>query len=89
MSLGATTKDVLRMVLGEGVRLTAAGLGIGLLCSLGAGKLLSSLLYEVSPVDPLTFIAAPLLLGGAAMLACYIPARRAARVHPMTALRNE
>ena len=89
MALGATTRDVLWMVLRDGFTLAGAGLGIGLLLAVAVGLLLRSMLYEVRAVDPLTFTLAPLCLGAAAMLACYLPARRAARIHPMTALRCE
>jgi len=60
-----------------------------LLLAFGSARLLSSLLYEVSPTDPLIFVATPLLLSGAALLACYLPALRAARVQPVAALRHE
>ncbi len=89
MSLGATVGDVLWLVMGEGVRLTAAGVAIGLLLAFGTARLLSSLLYEVSAADPLIFTTAPALLAATALLACYIPARKAARVHPITALRHD
>jgi predicted permease len=89
MALGATGRDVLWLVLRQGLNLTLAGLGAGFLLALAAGRLLSSKLYEVSPTDPLTFTIAPLLLTAAAMLACYLPARRAMRTDPMVALRYE
>jgi ABC-type antimicrobial peptide transport system permease subunit len=89
MALGATTRDVLRMVLLDGLRMTSLGLGIGLLLAVGVGVLLRSLLYEVKALDPMTFIMVPLFLAGAALLACYIPARRAAKIKPMAALRTE
>jgi predicted permease len=89
MSLGATPQNVLWMVIEDGVRLAAAGLviGIGLSALMALG--LRGLLYQVSPFDLLTFIAAPLLLAAATIAACYVPARRAMRVSPLRALRFE
>jgi putative ABC transport system permease protein len=89
LALGATTRQVLWTVLRDGVRLTAAGLFLGLLLALGVGRLLSSKLYEVSGADPVSFGVALVVLSGAALLASYLPARRATRVHPMAALRYE
>lgn len=89
MALGATPPGVLRLVLREGLLLTAVGLGFGLLLAAAAGCLLSGLLYGVSPLDPLAFTLAPLCLTAAALLACYFPARRAAKVDPLVALRHE
>jgi len=89
LALGATTADVARMVLREGVRTTAIGLTIGLLLAALVGKLLSGLLYRVSPFDPAILAAAALALSTSAMLACYLPARRATRVVPLEALRSE
>jgi ABC-type antimicrobial peptide transport system permease subunit len=89
MALGATPPGVLRLVLREGLVLTAVGLGFGLLLAAAAGRLLSGLLYGVSPLDPLAFTLAPLCLTAAALLACYFPARRAAKVDPLVALRHE
>ncbi len=87
-SLGASASDTLWLILREGLMLTVAGLGIGLVLSAGVARLLSSMLYEVSALDPLAFIAAPLILAAAAMMATYLPARRAANVAPITALRH-
>jgi ABC-type antimicrobial peptide transport system permease subunit len=87
VAMGATTRDVLWLVIGDGMRLTSVGLGLGILLSLGAARLLSSMLYEVSPTDALIFTVAPALLAAAALAACYIPAHRAARVQPMAALK--
>jgi predicted permease len=89
MALGAQPADVLKLVLGEGARLALLGALIGIVAALGLTRLMSSLLYGVSATDPLTFAAVPMVLLGFAMLACYIPARRAMRVDPMTALRYE
>ena len=89
MALGATPRDVKRLVLGEGLRLLALGLAAGLVLSFFVARVLSGLLYEVSATDPLTFTLAPLLLGLATVLACELPARRATRVMPLEALRHE
>jgi putative ABC transport system permease protein len=89
MALGAQRGDVLRLVIGEGARLAAIGLAIGVAASLVAARLISSLLFDVKPTDPLTFIVVSLILTGVALLASYIPARRAMRVDPMVALRHE
>lgn len=89
MALGASPGDVLWLVLREGIVLTAAGLGLGLLLSVGIAQLLGSLLYEVSTLDPTVFTVALLVLAGSALLASYLPARRATRVMPTVALRYE
>jgi predicted permease len=89
MAMGATTGDTMRMVVREGLLLTAIGVLIGWALALGVGRLLSSLLYRVSPTDPVVFLATPLILTAAGLLASYFPARRAARVDPMAALRCE
>jgi predicted permease len=89
MALGATAASVQRLVLREGMRTTAIGLVIGLLMAAGLGKLVSGLLYRVSPFDPVVLAAASVVLCVAAMLASYIPARRATRVVPLEALRSE
>lgn len=89
MALGATKRGVVWMVVRDGGKLAAAGLFLGLLLALGTGRLLSSVLYEVQGADPVVFTVAPMLLAAAALLACYLPARRAAQVEPMTALRYE
>jgi len=87
-ALGATTGATLWMVVHEGMAVTAVGLGVGTLLAAGVAKVLSSMLYEVSALDPLTFLTAPLVLAAASLLATWLPARRAARVAPITALRQ-
>jgi putative ABC transport system permease protein len=89
MALGATSEETLRMILSEGFKLTLVGVGIGFLLALGLGKLLSGFLYEVSAFDPLVLSVAPLFLTITSLVACYIPARRAAKVDPIVALRYE
>jgi ABC-type antimicrobial peptide transport system permease subunit len=88
VALGAGRGGVLRLVVGEGARLAALGVGVGLVASLGASRAVARLLYGVSPTDPLTFAGTAALLGGVALLACWVPARRAARVDPVRALRD-
>ena len=89
MVLGASQDDVLRLVVGHGLRLTLLGAAIGLLISFAPTRVIAGMLYGVSPVDPVTFVCVFLLLGTVALLACYIPARRATKVEPMVALRHE
>jgi putative ABC transport system permease protein len=89
MALGAQQKDVLRLILGQGSRIALFGVGIGLTAAAALARLLSSLLFSVSPSDPVTFAAVAILLVAVALLACYIPARRALRVDPIIALRYE
>jgi hypothetical protein len=89
MALGARGSDVLRAVLGQGLKLTGTGLLIGLVGAFAATRIIRSLLYDVSPTDPLTFVCVAVLLTGVALLACWLPARRAARIDPMVALRYE
>jgi predicted permease len=89
MALGAQRRNVLGLVLGQGARLAGLGIAIGLVAAIGVTRLMASLLFGVAPRDPLTFFAVPVLLMAIALLACYIPARRAMRVDPMVALRYE
>jgi predicted permease len=89
MALGADGAATLRMILREGLIVTSIGAGLGLALSIVAGKLLSSFLYKVSGADPVVFLAAAILLSAISLLACYLPARNAARVEPMVALRSE
>jgi putative ABC transport system permease protein len=89
MALGASARDILKMVVGQGMLLAAVGIGAGLVASFLLTRAMTSLLFNVSTTDPVTFIFISLLLAAVAFLACYIPARRATRVDPMRALRYE
>ena len=89
LALGAQVRDILRMVVGQGLMLTGMGLGIGLIVSLALGRLMQAVLYELSGNDPWTFSAVSILLGVVAAVACCLPARRATRVDPIVALRYE
>jgi len=89
LALGASRREILRLVVGEGMVLAAIGTVVGLTAALGLTRLMASLLYGVRPADPATLAAVSLLLAGIALLACYIPARRATKVDPMVALRYE
>jgi putative ABC transport system permease protein len=89
VALGAERRDVVRLVVRQGFRLTLSGVVIGFLGAIGLTRFLSSLLYDVKPNDSLTFIIVSIILTGVALLACYIPAQRATKVDPMVALRYE
>jgi putative ABC transport system permease protein len=89
MALGAGQKRVLQLVIRQGMILTSIGLVIGLAGALALTRLLESQLYETKTTDPPTFVGVSALLAGIALLACYIPARRASRVDPSIALRHE
>ncbi|MGA7626671.1 MAG: FtsX-like permease family protein [Candidatus Acidiferrales bacterium] len=89
MAIGASPRDILRLVLAQGVQLTLMGAALGLVASLFVTRTLASLLFGVSATDPLTFAIVPIVLASVAMLACCLPARRAMRVDPMVALRYE
>jgi predicted permease len=88
-ALGAREKDVLRLVLGEALFVVSFGLALGLLLAVAATRAIAGFLYGVTPTDPLTFVGVPVLLGLVALLACYIPARRAMKIDPLEALRYE
>jgi putative ABC transport system permease protein len=88
-ALGAQARDVLRMVIGEGMRLTSLGVLLGISAAFGLTRWLSSLLFEIEPLDPVTFAAVSLLLPAVALVACWIPARRAVRTDPLQALREQ
>jgi ABC-type antimicrobial peptide transport system permease subunit len=89
MALGAQRVDVLCMVLRDGARMTLVGVVVGVVGAMGLTRLMASMLFGVKPMDPLTFIAVTSLLCAIAMLACYVPARRAMKVDPMEALRHQ
>jgi ABC-type antimicrobial peptide transport system permease subunit len=89
MALGAQHRQVLKMVVREGLLLTFVGIGIGLAVALALTRFLNSLLYGMSATDPLTFAGVSILLAAVALAACYLPARRATKVDPMLALRHE
>jgi len=89
MALGAQRGDVMRLVLGEGVRMALAGVIVGIAAALGLTRLMANQLFGVSAYDPLTFAAVGIVLTLVALLACYLPARRAVRVDPLIALRYE
>ena len=89
MALGASVSDILKLILGQGLKLTLIGVMIGLVCAFAFTRLLSSLLFDTSATDPQTFLIITALLTGSALLACFIPARRATKISPTVALRYE
>jgi putative ABC transport system permease protein len=89
LALGAPRHSILRLILGQGLKLMLVGMALGMAGSLALTRLMVSLLYGVSTTDALTFILISLILAGAALLACWLPARRATRVDPMIALRSD
>ncbi len=89
MALGARRETVQWMILREGAAMVAAGLALGFVLALATGRIVGGILFEVSPLDPLAFTLAPAVLALAALLATWLPARRATRISPMAALRTE
>ena len=89
VALGADRREVVKLIIRQGMTLVAIGGGIGLTAAGGVSHLIRNLLYGVSALDPITFIGVSVLLAGIALLACYLPARRAARVDPVVALRSD
>jgi putative ABC transport system permease protein len=89
MALGARSTQVLGLILGKGLLLAAIGGGLGLLGTLATNRVLGSLLFQVKPTDPATLVIGLLVIGAVVLFACWLPARRAARIDPMVALRAE
>jgi predicted permease len=89
VALGASRPDVMRLVLNQGLRLTAIGLALGLVLSLGLTRFIAGLLYGISATDPITVLSVVALLGAIAVLACYLPALRATRINPVNAIRGQ
>ena len=89
IALGATARDVGRMIVGQGLKLVLSGIALGLVGALALRRMIEKLLFGVSPTDPLTYAVIASLLIGVALLACWIPARRATKVDPLVALRSE
>jgi putative ABC transport system permease protein len=89
LAIGADRSQVLAMILKQGLTLAVVGIAVGLAAALGLTRLMASLLYQVRAADPLTFVAVPVVLIGVTVVASYLPARRATRVSPTTALRTQ
>jgi putative ABC transport system permease protein len=89
LALGAQRRDVVSMIVGQGMAMTAAGTAVGIVAALMTARLMTGLLFGVSAIDPLTFVVIPLLVAAVALVACWLPARRATTVDPLVALRTE
>jgi ABC-type antimicrobial peptide transport system permease subunit len=89
LALGADPAGIRRLVLGRGARLAVAGVGIGLVAAIALGRVIESLLFGVTPFDGATLVTVPLVLGGMALVASWVPARRAMRLDPVTAMRED
>jgi ABC-type antimicrobial peptide transport system permease subunit len=89
LALGAERTTILRMVLRQGLRLTFAGAGVGLVCALVVSRLMAGVLYGVKPTDPVTFASVAVVLVTVALSACYVPVQRAIRIDPVIALRHD
>jgi ABC-type antimicrobial peptide transport system permease subunit len=89
MALGAQRLDILRMALGEGMKIVVIGLASGLIGAAIVSRVFRSMLFNVAPADPVTYVSVSAILAGVALFACYIPAQRATRVDPLVALREE
>ena len=89
MALGAQSRSIVGLILRQGMILWLGGIALGLVCALGVTRWIRSLLFEVQPTDPLTFVAVPIVFCAVAVIACYVPARRATRVDPVISLRYE
>jgi putative ABC transport system permease protein len=89
IALGGQARDIAGLIVRQGIRVALTGLAIGLVSALALGRVMSGLLFGVKATDPVTFAAAGILLATVALAACYLPARRAMRIDPIAALRNE
>jgi ABC-type antimicrobial peptide transport system permease subunit len=89
LALGAGRRDILRLVVSHGMKMALAGVVVGLIAAFGLTRLMSTMLFGVGPTDPVTFVVIALILIVVALLACYLPARRATKVDPLNALRSE